>query len=109
MFEEAQTLQVIKERMGLKEKSEPVYGIVDNEGIDDPVYSTTSTSVVNKKSGRNKIGIKQLIYEGEIDRFLWCLGKEWTDCMTNRRKTSWELMKVFQMWKRFQDQRMKEM
>ena len=35
MFGEAQTLQVIKERMGLKEKSVLVYGIVDNKGIDD--------------------------------------------------------------------------
>ena len=35
VFGEAQTLQVIKERMGLKEKSVLVYGIVDNKGIDD--------------------------------------------------------------------------
>ena len=35
MFGEAQTLQVIKERMGLKEKSVLVYGIVDNKVIDD--------------------------------------------------------------------------
>ena len=35
VFGEAQTLQVIKERMGLKEKSVPVYGIADNKGIDD--------------------------------------------------------------------------
>ena len=34
VFGEAQTLQVIKERMGLKEKSVLVYGIVD-KGIDD--------------------------------------------------------------------------
>ena len=107
VFEEAQTLQDIKERKGLKEKSVPVYGIVDNQGIDDLVYSTTS--VGNKKSIRNKAGMKQLIYKGGIDSFLWCLGKEMTDCMTKKRKTSWELMKVFQMRERFQDQRMKEM
>ena len=34
VFGEAQTLQVIKERMGLKEKSVLVYGIVDNKRID---------------------------------------------------------------------------
>ena len=34
--------QVIEELMGLKDKSVPVHGIVDNKGTLDAVHSTTS-------------------------------------------------------------------
>ena len=91
----------------VKNKSVPVHSIMDNKGTADAIHTTTS--VGDKKIRRNKSGIKQLVNKEEIDRVLWCLGREPADCRPNRRKTSWELMKVFQMWKRFQDQRMKEM
>ena len=56
----------------------------------------------DKKEG-NKAGIKQFVNEGEIDS-----GKEPDDCMTNRREPSSKFMRVFQIGKKYLDQRMKE-
>ena len=95
-------LQVIEELMGLKEKSVPVHGIVDNKGTVDAVHSTTSVS--DKKLRRDVAGIKQLLNEGEVGRVSWCSGKEQlADCMTKRGAPAWDLMKVFQTGKRFQE------
>ena len=85
----------------VKDKSVPGYGIVINKGTADAVHSTVS--VVDKKLERNEAGIKQSINEGESDS-----GKEPDDCMTIRRELSSKFMKVFQIGKKFLDQRMKE-
>ena len=60
-------------------------------------------SVVDKKLERNEAGIKQSVNEGESDS-----GKEPDDCMTNRREPSSKFMRVFQIGKKYLDQRMKE-
>ena len=91
--------QVVEEIMGLKDKSMPVHGIVDNKGTVDAVHSTTS--VHDKRLRRDVAGIKQLLNEGEVERVVWCSGKEQlADCMTKRGAPAWDLMKVFQTGQR---------
>ena len=91
--------QVVEEIMGLKDKSMPVHGIVDNKGTVNAVHSTTS--VHDKRLRRDVAGIKQLLNEGEVERVVWCSGKEQlADCMTKRGAPAWDLMKVFQTGQR---------
>ena len=90
-----------KTYQNVKDKSVPGYGIGDYKVTADAVHSTVS--VVDKKLERNEAGIKQSINEGESDS-----GKEPDDCMTIRRELSSKFMKVFQIGKKFLDQRMKE-
>ena len=82
-----------------------MHGIGDNKGTADADHST----VGDKRKGRNKARIQQLINEGEFDRVLWCSGKEPSDCMTKRRELSSKLMKMFETGKKSLNQRMKGM
>ena len=85
----------------VKDKSVPGYGIVINKGTADAVHYTVT--VGDKKIERNEAGIKKSVNEEEIDS-----GKEPTECMTNRRDLSSKFMKVFQIRKKFLDQKMKK-
>ena len=106
----------------VKDKSVPGYVIVNNKGTADAVHSTVT--VGDKKIERNEAGIKKSVNEEEIDSGKEIdnnidnernneeeidSGKEPADCMTKRRETSLELMKMFQKRKKFLDQRMKGM
>ena len=55
--------EVVEELLGMKEKSLPVYGIVDNRGVVDAIHSTTNIS--DKKLRRDVAAIKQMINEGD--------------------------------------------
>ena len=85
----------------VKDKSVLGYGIVNNKGTALAVYSTVSFG--DEKSERKKTGIKQSVNEEKIDS-----GQESDDCMANRRELSSKFMKVFQIGKKFLNQRMKE-
>ena len=87
--------EVVEELLGMKAKSLPVYGIVDNRGVVDAIHSTTNIS--DKKLRRDVAAIKQMINEGEVTGVSWCSGKDQlADCMTKRGAPSWDLVEVFQ-------------
>jgi hypothetical protein len=94
-----QIRQMIEEIYGLKDRTVPVKGIVDNKGTVDAVHSTSS--VKDRKLRRDVGAIKQMMSEGEIAGVTWCQGKDQlADCMTKRGAPSWDLMEVFQTGKR---------
>ena len=86
--------------MGLKSKTIPAHGIVDNKGTVDAIHSTTNVS--DKKLRRDVAGIKQMMREDDIDKITWCPGKEQlADCMTKRGAPSWDLVEMFRKGRRY--------
>ena len=97
--EGVQIRQMIEEIYGLKDKTVPVKGIVDNKGTVDAIHSTSS--VKDRKLRRDVGAIKQMLSEGEVSGVSWCPGKDQlADCMTKRGASAWDLLEVFQTGKR---------
>ena len=91
--------EMIEELYKLKEKTIPVYGIVDNLGTVDAVHSTAP--VEDRRLRRDIAAIKQMLNQKQVKGISWCPGKyQLADCMTKRGAATWELMEVFQTGKR---------
>ena len=91
--------ELIEEVCGLKEKSIPVMGIVDNLGTKNSIYSTTAIS--NKRLKRDMAAIKQMLSRREVSAIDWIPGeRQLADCMSKREAPSWELLQVFQTGRR---------
>ena len=97
--EEVYMRELIEEVCGLKEKSIPLRGIVDNRGTKDAIYATTV--VGNKRYKRDFAAIKQMMSRKEVSGIDWVPGaRQLADCMSKREAPSWELLQVFQTGRR---------